>query len=196
MTKLFLNCMIVMLLTAFMPHTKETNRLQYQIWIGDKQAGSLCVEKVFSSEQECVFSMKTQVDFMFWEISSTIESKFRQNQLWEACANEKVNGKTKGCTKTFFVDNQYEIKKDNIKKIVKEPIYYSVAMLYHHEPEQVRQVFAERHANFCLIKEIASHKYELSLPNGDKNYYLYENGICKEMQTSTMMKKIRFVLVR
>ncbi|MCU0392063.1 MAG: hypothetical protein MUE81_13165, partial [Thermoflexibacter sp.] len=154
------------------------------------------VEKFSLGEHEYTFRAETNIDFLFWDIRSVIESKYRNHQLWSACAKEKVNGKDKDCTQTIWTDNAYQITKNKAKSVSKELILYSVVMLYHHEPQQLSRIFAERHTKYCTIKEVTPHCYELTAPNGDKNYYSYENGICKEMQTCIMMKTIKFVLVK
>lgn len=66
--------------------------------------------------------------------------------------------------------------------------------LFFHCPGPVTKIFSNHFHQFLELKKVAENKYSLALPDGDYNYYTYENGICSRVDIERTFFTIHFVL--
>ena len=64
----------------------------------------------------------------------------------------------------------------------KEKINFCTNRLYFEEPVGEKFVFAESYQKLCPIKLISKGIYELALPEGKINHYVYKNGDLQEVR--------------
>ena len=79
---------------------------------------------------------------------------------------------------------------------MKRLIDYDLVCLYFREPVNITKVYSDTHGTFLNLRNIGPHKYELILPDGKKNIYTYQFGICTEVQVTQFFSKVYFKLVR
>lgn len=142
---------------------------------------------VITSEASFRFLMKFSSDYMF-------ENRFRGGTLVSSKTQNKVNDKVRSTSSITRKGDGYDMKIDDKKSRLNQKVTYAMANLYFHEPSDIDQVFSERYGEFCKIKKVANHKYELLLPSGRKNYYSYKDGICHEVEVNHSMATFHFVL--
>ena len=87
------------------------------------------------------------------------EEKINQQMLWSGVAY-KLNAKNK------------------IIAVPAYPIRYSMLSLYYQEPVNVTKIYSDNFQQYVDVKKINQNTYQLSLPNGNVNYYHYMNGTC------------------
>lgn len=66
--------------------------------------------------------------------------------------------------------------------------------LFFHCPETLTKIFSNHYHQYLELKKVAANKYCLALPDGDYNYYTYENGICSRVDIERTFFTIHFVL--
>jgi hypothetical protein len=132
----------------------------------------------------------------FSDAYSKSEVYFKNGHLQKSTLIQKVNDKEREKTDISYNGTHYRIqRKGEVASDLKNSILYSIAMLYHTEPEGKKNVFSERYGKFFDIKKIDANRYELALPDGKKTFYTYENGICTRVQTKQMLMDVRFELL-
>lgn len=110
-------------------------------------------------------------------------STYRNNLLTEASFNDQLNGRTKHDALVHWDGSGYQVRVNNTSSVIaNRRATYSAASLYDREPVGIGELFSERYGQFCTLRSVAPHAYELTLPDGKKNYYRYVNGICREVE--------------
>ncbi|QJW88531.1 hypothetical protein HNV11_03650 [Spirosoma taeanense] len=112
-------------------------------------------------------------------------SIYRGSLMTEASSVEQLNGRTRHNSSVNWDGNSYHIRiNDARSRLTDRRVTYSTARLYYHEPYQIRELFSERHGQFCHLRPVGAHTYELTMPDGRKNYYRYVDGVCREVEVN------------
>lgn len=107
----------------------------------------------------------------------TIEAIYNENQLIYASVANVINGKPHHSSGIKWLDSYYLINtKNNKQQKVAEKIDYSGIRLFFDEPFNIKKVFSEYTGLYGMIKNTQAGTYVLTLPNGKKNKYFYNNG--------------------
>ena len=120
---------------------------------------------------------------------------YRDGILKQGAVIRTVNGSTKVNNNILWQPGGGYIclKKDGDTVRHKEEIKYSTAMLYFVEPVNLNRIYSEGSLAFIPIKKTEGHTYELTLVDGNKNYYTYENGVCVKVKAETDHGTVYFV---
>ena len=78
------------------------------------------------------------------------------------------------------------------KFCLKESLDFCSSMLYFEEPKGRKQIFCESYQKLCPIKLIKAGTYELTLPQGKVNHYVYESGVLKEIRVFRTVTNLVF----
>jgi hypothetical protein len=134
-----------------------------------------------------VLFTKTDIDFYG-------TTTYQNNVLVEAFCRNIVDDKIKTYTKISKLANKYLVYNENEKKEVDlEPVKYSAMRLYYEEPIAKTTIFSESWGEYCPIEKIENRVYQISLPNGKKSKYFYdEKGSLLKVENNHAMGKISF----
>jgi len=92
--------------------------------------------------------------------------------------------------------NRYLINVEGEKSALNNiEIQHSVSDLYFTEPKQVSRVYSETLGRFLALKATGNGEYELSLPDGKKNYYRYQKGALREVEVNHTLGKAFIVRI-
>jgi len=128
------------------------------------------------------------------KVNSNQSSLYKDGILKKAAVLRTVNGSTKVNNNILWRPVGYIcMKKDGDTVTHKEDIRFSIASLYFTEPVNIAKVYSETALAFVPLKKTAVHTYEVSLPDGNKNYYTYENGLCTHVKAETDHGIVYFV---
>jgi len=173
---------ILFILNLFSLHGQK---LEYEIFIKDKQIGSLIAEYFKDADtSKFIIYTNAEISFLFsFELQHVIKTKFINGDLYYSFTRNEVNHKEKERTETKTIGRVTEFYTDDkMVNEITEPISYSVAQLYHIIPENVSKVYSERFGKFLSLVEKTDRVYELTLPDGKKNLYIYGlNNVCKKV---------------
>ena len=173
--------------------------LNYDVIRNGNVIGSLHASRISSGNQidyitESNVSVKILMTFSMY---SKVTGAFRNGMLISGSAVRKVNGHNKVNTVIQWKNDHYLLEEeDDTKKEIREKITYTTACLFNQEPVGLTRLFSENFGKFITLKEIRPHYYELHLPDGNRNYYSYSNGICTGAEVNTNYTKAFFRLKR
>lgn len=125
-------------------------------------------------------------------IYTKVTGVFSHGQLVTGTALRKVNNSTRVNTKINYQKDRYVIDDEGQRTELREKINYSSACLMHVEPKGLSRIFSESYKRFIPIREVRQHYYELQLPDGNKNFYSYADGICIGAEVNTNLSKAFF----
>jgi hypothetical protein len=116
-------------------------------------------------------------------VKSIEEAVFEKGNLIYSSLYREVNGEEKVNQQLQFSGGSYRlISKEAIADLPVFPIRFCVLLLYCQEPVNIRQVYSDNYHQYLEIKKAGRNKYQVIFPNGNSNYYCYENGICTRVE--------------
>jgi hypothetical protein len=176
----------------------ENLKLNYDVIRNGNVIGYLHASRINSDNQvEYINESNVSVTLLFTlSMYSKVTGAFRNGMLINGTALRKVNGHNKVNTVIQWQSNHYLLKVDDDQKEIREKITYTTACLFNVEPIGITRIFSENFGKFISLKEVRPHYYELHLPDGNKNYYSYSNGICTGAEVNTNFTKAFFRLKR
>jgi hypothetical protein len=184
------------LLLADTKPASEQLVLKYEVIRNDKVIGhmeSVMREKAGSSEYITESSVSINLIFQL-SIFTKVIGIFHDGQLVSGSVLRRVNGSARANATIIFQKDRYVIQEDGERMELHEKIPYTTACLMHVEPAAYKRIFSENYKKFIPIKQLRPHFYELSLPDGNKNFYTYANGICIGAEVNTNLSKAFFRL--
>ena len=107
-------------------------------------------------------------------------SNFQSGRLMYSSVSRIVNGKEKSAKQTKAAGNIYEAT--SFGKPVPSTdkrIDYNLNMLYCKEPFDKQVIYSDNFQQFLRVEQVAPHRYKIVLPDGNYNYYTFQDGICQ-----------------
>ena len=173
--------------------------LTYDVIVHDRFIGQLNVAKIPTTTgvQYRVHADVAVRLFGEKRMITHFTSTYRDNLLTDASFNDKLNGRTKHDALVHWDGSGYRVRVNNASSIIaNRRATYSAASLYDREPVGVSELFSERHGRFCPLRSVATHAYELTLPDGKKNYCRYVDGVCRGVEVEQPLFTVFFRLRR
>jgi hypothetical protein len=172
------------------------SKLNYDVIRNGNVIGSLQASRISSGNQvEYITESNVNVKIlMTFSMYTKVTGAFRDGMLINGSAVRKVNGHNKVNTLIQWKNDHYLLKEDEAQKEIREKITYTTACLFNQEPVGLTRIFSENFGKFINLKEVRPHYYELHLPDGNRNYYSYSNGICTGAEVNTNYTKAFFRL--
>lgn len=170
--------------------------LVYDVIKGKKVIGTLISSKITQGNiTEFAIESKVSIDMILaFRIYSRVTGVYRDGVLIDGKILRKVNDNEKANAHIFWATDKYFIEEDKKLEEFRQRIYYSSACLMHWEPVGFSWVYSENYKKMIPIKLAGPHKYMLLLPDGNKNYYTYQNGVCVEAEVNTNLSTAIFRL--
>lgn len=173
-------------------------KLTYQIFFGNDSIGLLKAEhKVIAGNQHYELRSNMSVNTLVnIDVQYILTASFDKDKLLNSYTEQDVNGRIKVSSTLKWDGKSYQIqtlqKRDKIKNT---QITYNLATLYFKEPVNIQKVYSDTHGTFLTIKSLGQHSYDLILPDGKRNKYTYQFGICTEVEVNQLFSKVFFKLV-
>jgi hypothetical protein len=148
--------------------------------------------------QDTFLKMTSRVNtrFVFGiQVHTIDEALFRNGQLLSSSVYRKVNGKEKESKRTTWINRYYQLQSGSKTKIVSNPIYCNMILLYCQEPADSSTIYSDNFQQFLRIQKIGTHVYRVSLPDGNYNDYHFQNGICKLVEIHHSLYTIKMELI-
>jgi hypothetical protein len=151
-----------------------------------KSGNTVFIKMVSSVQMRFIFSIK---------ILSEEESVFKDGKLVYSMIKRNVNGKENTNKITKASGDIYQTSSGGKKNINKDiAIDYNLHLLYIFEPLNIKKVYSDNFQQFVPIQKIGAHQYKVPLPDGNYNYYSFENGICSKVEVHTTLYSIQIKL--
>jgi len=129
------------------------------------------------------------------KVDYKLNAHFEEGKLIRSSTWQKSNHRVNINTSTTLIGDHYLVESPNKKTKVHEEIDFNLCMLYFHEPNGRKRIWSDSYGEFIKIRSVGPHRYELLLPDGKKNYYTYNYGICSLVETEQLFTKINFLLI-
>lgn len=184
---------VLILLTSY---SEAGRKLHYEVVRNGKVIGYL--DAMRNGNGPIVeYSMESNVKIsllMDFELYSKVFGSFNNGILTSGSIIRRINGKDKANASITWQKDRYLIKDKEESIELKEKITYTTACLMHEEPANLERIFSENFKRFIPIRAIKPHQYELKLPDGNRNFYTYANGICVSAEVNTTLSTAYFRL--
>ncbi|HVT84767.1 MAG TPA: DUF6134 family protein [Chitinophagaceae bacterium] len=158
----------------------QTKDLNYMIMRGTDIVGGIHFTETNTSglkQMEMESKVKGRILFISYSGSAREEAIYQNGVLYHSSIYRKLNGKEKANKQHQAVNNQYVIRSgENSETSPIYPITYNMLSLYSTEPVNIDKVYSDNFQRFLDIKKLEDHKYKISLPDGNTNYYYYHEG--------------------
>lgn len=171
-------------------------KLQYDVIRNNKVIGHMqAIRTSKGSFTEYLTESSVKVSLVVeLAIYTKVTGIFGQGQLISGSVIRRVNSSNKVNATILWQKDKYVIEEDGEKMTLTEKIPYSSACLMHVEPAGLTRIFSEANKKFIPIRQLKPHQYELQLPDGNKNFYNYADGICVSAEVNTTLSKAFFRL--
>jgi hypothetical protein len=171
--------LLLILLITLNAHSQNKS-LNYQIVRNGSKVGTLHFSEINSSGTDCLkmeSDVKTRFIFTF-KAHANEEATYVNGVLLRSSIYRELNGSEKANKQHQAGNRQYIIHEGSDLKVTKNyPITYSMLSLYSREPENIGSVYSDNFETFVAIQKTDSHKYKITLPDGNYNCYYYKNGV-------------------
>jgi len=174
--------LLLIILLIFSTNSYSQNKtFNYQIIRNGDKVGSLLFSETSTGDLDYLkmeSDVKTRLIFTFTAHASE-EAVYNNGILLRSSIYRRLNGTEKANKQHEATGNrQYLIRTGERSELTKTyPITYNMLSLYSKEPENISKVYSDNFQTFLAIEKAASHKYKITLPDGNYNYYYYKNGI-------------------
>ncbi len=184
---------ICILLTSFL---EADRKLQYEVLRKGKVIGYLdAMKKENGANIEYIMESNVKISLLMdFALYSKVYGSFNNGVLTSGSIIRRINGKDKANSKITWKVDRYLIQDKDESIELKEKITYTTACLMHEEPVNLQRIFSENYKRFIPIKAVKPHQYELLLPDGNRNFYTYANGICVSAEVNTTLSTAYFRL--
>ncbi|MBO9731642.1 MAG: hypothetical protein J7623_23575 [Chitinophaga sp.] len=184
---------VITVAVVYVQANAQTNT--FEVRVGNHAVGTIEANRKTSGAAKSII-IKTRIQVMLSKINSDIVNEYSNNVLTNAKSSRIKNGDDKKSTITIRNGKEYTITVDGEKSVLNNAeIEECVADLYFTEPRQLTRVFSETLGRFLPLKSLGGGMYELSLPEGKKNVFKYENGTLVLVEVNHSFGKAIFVKV-
>lgn len=185
--------MLVFLLFSTYAQKKQV----YTIYKNNDIIGELSaiLTQTQNSYNICIHSNSKVNVLVVLRIQVLHEDSFSNGKLVRSKVINKVNGFEKFNNLLLWKDGLYSAyEDDHFKKTIQQPIAFSTASILFFEPATTNCVYAPNFLQMAVIKKMAANSYMLTFPDGNINYYTYENGVCTKVIINTNYSTVQLIL--
>ncbi len=138
---------------------------------------------------------RVRTKFLFEITVTTIEEAFfREGLLIYSRFYQKINNNKKKDWQMNWTDGSYQFSgEQHSGQPVQAPIRQSVLSLYCEEPVNVANVFSNNFQQCVPVVRVAKGKYRVDLPNGNSNYYFYQEGKLVRVEVEQPFYALQFI---
>jgi hypothetical protein len=176
----------------------QNKSLNYQIVRNGSKVGTLKFSESTSAGMDYL-KMESDVKtrFVFTFIAHAFEEAVYFNGvLLRSSIYRQLNGNEKANKQHQANNRQYIVHKGKETEVLNNfPITYNMLSLYSKEPESVGRVYSDNFETFLAIQQPEPHKYKITLPDGNYNYYYYKNGILNQIDVHHSMYSATIILM-
>lgn len=184
-------------LSSIKSHSQQKS-LTYQIVRNGNKVGTLQFSENSVGDMDHL-KMESDVNTRFvfkFTAHSNEEAVYYNGVLLRSSIYRQLNGTEKVNKQHQAGNQQYLIHAGQRTEVTKNyPITYNMLSLYSREPENINQVYSDNFQSFIAIQKTDQHKYKITLPDGNYNYYYYKNGVLNLVEVHHSFYSANIVLI-
>src|SRR6185436_16951290 len=177
----------------------QSRTLTYQIVRNGNKVGTLQFSETSMGDMDHL-KMESDVNTRFvfkFTAHSNEEAVYYNGVLLRSSIYRQLNGTEKVNKQHQAGNQQYVIHAGERTEVTKNyPITYNMLSLYSKEPDNVNQVYSDNFQRFIAIQKTDQHKYKVTLPDGNYNYYYYRNGVLNLVEIHHSLYSANIVLIK
>ena len=188
----------IILMQSLQCHS-QARSLSYEILRNGNKVGTLnFTQSVISGMNYLQLESDVKTRFIFtFTAHSKEEAIYSNGILLRSSIFRQMNGREKANKQHQVLNNQYVIHVGKNSAITQNyPITYNMLSLYTIEPININKVYSDNFETFIAIQKVEMHKYRISLPDGNYNYYYYKDGILNMVEVHHSLYSATIVLAR
>ena len=193
-----LSVLLVLTLLSIKSHS-QSRTLTYQIVRNGNKVGTLQFSETSMGDMDHL-KMESYVNTRFvfkFTAHSNEEAVYYNGVLLRSSIYRQLNGTEKVNKQHQAGNQQYVIHAGERTEVTKNyPITYNMLSLYSKEPDNVNQVYSDNFQRFIAIQKTDQHKYKVTLPDGNYNYYYYRNGVLNLVEIHHSLYSANIVLIK
>jgi hypothetical protein len=172
--------------------------LNYKVVNNGNTIGWVKIQKIDNGGASSIVltsQVKRRIIFLL-TVDEKQDAYFNEKGMINSSIYRKVNDNVKMDQQTIFKGNYYEVKnpKTSEKLLIKQ-VQYNLLSMYIKEPINIDKVFSETFQRYLTIEPQGKSVYKLKQPDGNVNYYHYENGTCSKVVMEHSLFTIEFVRI-
>ena len=187
----------LMLLMTLKGHS-QNRQFNYQIVRNGNKVGTLNFSETTNGGMDYLkmeSDVKTRFLLMTFSAHASEDAVYRNGVLLHSSIYRKLNGNEKVNKQHLAQNSQYIIRAGTNTEVNRNyPITYNMLSLYSREPENINKVYSDNFETFLAIQKIDGHKYKVTLPDGNYNYYLYREGVLNLIEIHHSLYSANIVL--
>ena len=171
---------IVLSLLSFTSYS-QARTLEYNVTYRGKNVGTMQLYQNQTGESvymKSVANVKMNLIISI-KVNTDEESMFQSGKLVYSNLTRTVNGKEKSNKQTKAIAGAYQtFSFGKAGPVNNDAIDYNFSLLYCIEPVNRQLIYSDNFQQFINIQKVSEHKYKVELPDGNYNYYSFQDGIC------------------
>jgi len=189
----------ILLVTTFIfrPAFTQERKLVYDVVRNGKIIGKIVFLELLKDGKKMLSftsDVKTKFIFSFSDYAAETAS-FENGIMIYSSFYQRQNGSDKAKKMTVASGQFYKLIDNGVSKLIScSPIRYNMLLLYVYVPEKINKVYSDNYQKLLDIQKVESNKYKLSLPDGNYNYYTYNDNVCTKVDIERTFFAIQFVL--
>lgn len=190
---------VTLIILFLIPLVVNGQVLKYIVELKSEPVGELTVKRTQKgTKTEFVINSQIRVQKIInMNIDYSLTSLFENGKLIRSAAKQIQNGKIQTNSRTEWDGYVYRVNTLNSRRTLKDKLIdYNLSSLYYTEPAGKTKIWSDTYGEYLNIRHTGNHRYELTLPDGNKSYYTYNYGICSFVETEQWMTKISFRLTK
>lgn len=174
----------------------QQKSLHYDVERNGNKIGYLTVKETIKDNKTFIeLQSEVKTRFIFSYSNYTAESVLIENgNMFSSNYYQKENGKE--TINSITEDGNYFklVSNGHVDLQNFSPVHNNYLQLFCHFPGTETKIYSNHYQGFLDVKKISENKYRVSLPDGNYNYYSYENGVCTLVDVERTFFTIHFVL--
>jgi len=189
--------LIIAGLLASIKSNSQNKLLNYQIVRNGNKVGTLRFSETNSAGMDCLkmeSDVKTRFIFTFIAHASE-EAIYYNGVLLRSSIYRLLNGNEKANKQHQAENRRYIIHKGQDTEVSDIfPITYNMLSLYSREPGSINKVYSDNFETYVAIQQPEPHKYKITLPDGNYNFYYYKNGVLSQIDVHHSLYSANIIL--
>lgn len=157
----------------------------YRIYKGDQEVGSIRVSRSVSAEHvEYSMTSSAAIDVVWKQrVRTAMVTRYRKGRIHAVHTTVRVNDALRDSSNMVtgtdaawcYVHPGSFFQRSGSAE-------WTTARMYYEEPVDESMIFVESVLKDCPLVRTAADRYTLTMPNNNKNHYVYREGVLQEIQ--------------
>lgn len=172
----------------------SAQQMVYEVEVLGMNTGTLTVNRSREGNvMRITMSTEAGMNYLFGKSEASFSSSniFVNGKLEGSYARNIRDGEEIRFTRLMCSNGKCEIEtKEGKGKLEPQP-ELCIAAIFFDEPKGIERIFSEDWGRYLPIKYIGESTYQVTMPDGKTNDYIYKDGVLEELRSSTPVGKAR-----